>query len=81
MRENSLFKDHHLLSITEEGLLCYWCEVVQAYSRTGLTKPRDRLIALAGAVQLMPLLNDSTRIHALQGIRRRTIQSSICHSC
>ncbi|KAI0436329.1 heterokaryon incompatibility protein-domain-containing protein [Xylaria telfairii] len=41
------------LSMTEEHLLYCWCEIVQAYTRTSLTKPRDKLIALAGVAQLM----------------------------
>ncbi|KAI0549033.1 heterokaryon incompatibility protein-domain-containing protein [Xylaria curta] len=65
--ENPLSDAHQPLAITEEDLLYYWCEVVQAYSRTSLTKPRDKLIALAGVAQLMSPLNDPAPITSSKG--------------
>ncbi|KAI0460069.1 heterokaryon incompatibility protein-domain-containing protein [Xylaria acuta] len=55
--EDALPADGHLLSMTEEDLLCHWCEIVQAYTRTNLTKPSDKLIALSGVAQLMSRSN------------------------
>lgn len=51
-----------VLSMTEEDLLYCWCEIVQAYTRTSLTKPRDKLIALAGVAQLMSSSSDLTHV-------------------
>ncbi|KAI8944082.1 heterokaryon incompatibility protein-domain-containing protein [Xylaria longipes] len=59
-RETLPPENGHLLSMTEEDLLYSWCEIVQAYTRTSLTKPSDKLIALAGVAQLMSPLDDST---------------------
>ncbi|TRX97937.1 hypothetical protein FHL15_001147 [Xylaria flabelliformis] len=64
---NSLSEDHRVLSMTEEDLLYYWCEVVEAYSRTSLTKPRDKLIALAGVAQLMSPSDDLNHTTSSKG--------------
>ncbi|KAI1297049.1 heterokaryon incompatibility protein-domain-containing protein [Xylaria venustula] len=52
-----VLKPAHTLSIKEEYLLQHWCETIQAYTRTRLTEPNDKLIALAGVAQLMSLSN------------------------
>ncbi|TGJ84188.1 hypothetical protein E0Z10_g4572 [Xylaria hypoxylon] len=59
-REGLLPENRHLLSVTEEDLLHHWCGIVQAYTRTNLTKPSDKLIALAGVAQLMSPPDDPT---------------------
>ncbi|KAI0530371.1 heterokaryon incompatibility protein-domain-containing protein [Xylaria digitata] len=59
-REGRLPAKGQLLSISEEDLLYQWCEIVQAYMRTSLTKPSDKLIALAGVAQLISQSNDTT---------------------
>ncbi|KAI1849185.1 hypothetical protein JX266_005146 [Neoarthrinium moseri] len=38
-------------SPSDMELLHFWCDVIQAYTRTRLTEPKDKLIALAGVAQ------------------------------
>lgn len=60
MRENLHLENGRALVMTEEDLLYFWCEVVLAYTRTSITNPGDKLIALAGVAQLISPMNDST---------------------
>ncbi|KAI0975467.1 heterokaryon incompatibility protein-domain-containing protein [Xylaria arbuscula] len=60
--QGRLLKPAHTLSIKEEDLLHHWCETIQAYTRTSLTKPKDKLIALAGVAQLMSLSNPAQHL-------------------
>ncbi|KAI1148347.1 heterokaryon incompatibility protein-domain-containing protein [Nemania diffusa] len=74
-REGLLPKKGQLLSITQEDLLNHWCSIVQAYTRTSLTKPNDKLIALAGVAQLMsrsdsPTTTENSRMY-LAGLFRQ----------
>ncbi|KAF2973184.1 hypothetical protein GQX73_g416 [Xylaria multiplex] len=61
-REGHLPEKGQLLSMSEEDLLYQWCEIVQAYTRTSITKPSDKLIALAGVAQLISPSDDTTDV-------------------
>ncbi|KAJ3574013.1 hypothetical protein NPX13_g4505 [Xylaria arbuscula] len=43
------------VKMDEKDLLHQWCLIVESYTQTSLTKPSDKLIALAGVAQLMSL--------------------------
>ncbi|KAI3338181.1 heterokaryon incompatibility protein-domain-containing protein [Ustulina deusta] len=62
MQEALLPGTSNRISMNEEDRLYHWCQIVQAYTRTSLTKPNDKLIALAGVAQLMSLSDDPTNV-------------------
>ncbi|KAI0199133.1 heterokaryon incompatibility protein-domain-containing protein [Astrocystis sublimbata] len=62
--------EHHLAPMNKEDLLLWWCNIVQQYTRTALTRPQDKLIALAGVGEAVsraegpPDADDSRGYHA-----------------
>ncbi|KAJ2986424.1 hypothetical protein NUW58_g5035 [Xylaria curta] len=60
-------ENNYLVSMTAEDLLYHWCTIVQAYTRTSLTKPNDKLIALAGVAQLMSRSNNHVEAASSEG--------------
>lgn len=40
------------ISTTEPDAFYSWCDIIESYSRTRLTKPTDKLVALAGIAEL-----------------------------
>ncbi|KAK5630605.1 hypothetical protein RRF57_006320 [Xylaria bambusicola] len=50
------------IRMEQEDLLFSWCQIVQAYTRTTLSKPSDKAVALAGVAELMSRSETSTGI-------------------
>lgn len=61
-------KDLNIDGMDEQNALQHWAQIVEAYSKTNLTWPTDKLIALSGMAKMMSRKIDRQYVAGLWGI-------------